>query len=39
MAKDNKFDVILGEGVIYANPRVDISDLVVEYLKKKSGRS
>ena len=39
VAKDNKFDMILSEGVIYANPRVDINDLVLEYLKKKSGRS
>ena len=39
VAKDNNFDVILGEGVIYANSRVDISGLVIEYLKKKNGRS
>jgi outer membrane protein len=36
VAKDNNYDVILGEGVIYATSKVDISDLVVEYLKKES---
>ncbi len=34
VAKDNKYDVILGEGVIYASKRVDISDQVIEHLKK-----
>ena len=36
VAKDNKFDVVLGEGVIFASPKVDISDMVIEYLKKGS---
>lgn len=34
VAKDNKYDVVLGEGVIFASPRVDISNLVIEHLKK-----
>ena len=34
VARDNKYDVVLSEGVIYASPRVDISSKVVEHLKK-----
>lgn len=34
IAKENKYDVILGEGVIFASPKVDISGLVIDYLKK-----
>ncbi|OGT65622.1 MAG: hypothetical protein A3I13_00835 [Gammaproteobacteria bacterium RIFCSPLOWO2_02_FULL_47_50] len=34
VAKDNNYDVVLSDGVIYASPKVDISDLVIEYLKK-----
>lgn len=37
VAKDNKYDVILSEGVIYASAKVDISGLVIDYLKKGSG--
>ncbi|MCZ6804669.1 MAG: OmpH family outer membrane protein [Proteobacteria bacterium] len=35
VAKDNNYDVVLSEGVIYASSRVDISELVIEYLKKE----
>ncbi len=35
VAKDNNYDVVLSDGVIYASPKVDISDLVIEYLKKQ----
>jgi outer membrane protein len=35
VAKDNKYDVVLSEGVIYASSKVDISGLVIEYLKKE----
>lgn len=35
VAVDNQYDVILSEGVIYASPKVDISNLVIEYLKKQ----
>lgn len=34
VARSNNFDVILGEGVIYASDKVDISNMVIEYLKK-----
>ncbi|MGH8468470.1 MAG: OmpH family outer membrane protein [Gammaproteobacteria bacterium] len=33
-AKEEGFDVIVGEGVIYANERVDVTSKVVERLKK-----
>ena len=34
VAKDNNYDVVLSDGVIYASPKVDISDMIIEYLKK-----
>ncbi len=34
VAKENNYDVVLSDGVIYASPKVDISELVIEYLKK-----
>ena len=37
VAKENNYDVILGEGVIYASTKVDISGLVIDYLKKDNG--
>ncbi len=37
IAKDNNYDVILGEGVIFASSKVDISGLVIDYLKKEVG--
>ena len=37
VAKDNNFDVILGEGVVFASPKVDISGMVIDYLKKEAG--
>ncbi len=33
LAKDEKFDLILGDGVIYASPKVDITDKVLKRLK------
>lgn len=39
VAKDNKYDVILSEGVIYASSKVDISGMVIDYLKKETGGS
>lgn len=33
IAKDQKFDLILGEGVIFASPKVDITDDVIKQLK------
>ena len=35
VAKTNNFDVVLSDGVIYASPKVDISNLVIEHLKKQ----
>ncbi len=35
VAKDLGYDIVLGEGVIYASKKVDISDQVIEYLKKQ----
>ena len=39
VAKDNNYDVVLSEGVLYASPKVDISTLVIEYLKKQGPTS
>lgn len=35
VAKDLGYDIVLGEGVIYASKKVDISDQVIEYLKNQ----
>lgn len=39
LAKEEKYDVILGQGVVYSSDKVDITDKVLERLKKefKSG--
>ncbi len=34
IAKDHRYDIIIGEGVIYASEKTDISHLVIDYLKK-----
>lgn len=34
IAQEQKFDLVLGEGVIFASKAVDITDLVIERLKK-----
>ncbi len=34
VANDEKYDVILSEGVIYASSKADISDLILEYLSE-----
>ena len=41
VAKDNNYDVVLSsEGtVIYASPKADMSNLVIEHLKKQNGGS
>lgn len=36
VAKANNYDVVLSDGVIYASSKVDISNLVIEYLKKQT---
>lgn len=35
VAKANDYDLVLFDGVAYASDKVDISDLVISYLKKK----
>jgi outer membrane protein len=35
LAKEQKIDLILSEGLVYSNPRIDISDLVIERLKEE----
>ena len=32
VAEDNKYDLVLSEGVLYASPKVDMTGLVIEYL-------
>jgi len=39
VAKDNNYDIVLSDGVLFASPKVDISNLVIEYLKKQSSSS
>lgn len=36
LAEEQKYDVVLGEGVIFASKGVDITDLVIERLKKNT---
>ena len=38
VAKGNKFDMILSEGVIFASGKVDISQIVIDHLNKKNGK-
>nr|WP_207168390.1 OmpH family outer membrane protein [Thiocystis violacea] len=33
LAKEQKIDLIISDGLVYSNPRIDISDLVIERLK------
>lgn len=36
VARENEFDMVLNEGVIYASPKMDISQLVIDQLKKEN---
>jgi outer membrane protein len=36
VAKQNGFDIVLTEGVIYASPKVDITAMVVDALRKRT---
>ncbi|MEX2524804.1 MAG: OmpH family outer membrane protein [Gammaproteobacteria bacterium] len=38
VAKQNNYDLVLSEGVIFASTRIDITDLVIEHLKKKNSQ-
>lgn len=35
LAKEQQIDLIISEGLVYSNPRIDISDLVIERLKRE----
>ncbi|WP_420825684.1 OmpH family outer membrane protein [Thiocystis minor] len=35
LAKEQKIDLIISEGLVYSDPRIDISDLVIERLKQE----
>ncbi|MHC8440950.1 MAG: OmpH/Skp family outer membrane protein [Candidatus Eutrophobiaceae bacterium] len=35
VADENKYDLVLSEGVIYAGTKVDMTKLVIDHLKKK----
>ena len=37
LAKEQGIDLVITEGLVYYSPRVDISDLVIERLKRESG--
>ncbi len=37
VAKENNFDLVLSDGVIFASPKVDITQLVIDHLDKTSG--
>ena len=37
VARDNNFDLVLSEGIIFASPKIDMTDLVVQYLNKQAG--
>ena len=39
IAKEEKFDLILDAGVVYASEKVNITKLIIEYLKKENGGS
>ena len=34
LSKDQAFDLVLGNGVMFASPKVDVTDQVIERLKK-----
>ncbi len=36
VAEDNEYDLVLSEGVLYASPKIDMSGLVIDYLKKEN---
>jgi outer membrane protein len=36
VARDNKFDLVMSEGVIFASTRVDMTDMVIKYLSDQA---
>lgn len=39
VARDGKYDLVLSDGVVYAGQELDISDQVLELLKKNQGKA
>jgi len=37
VARDNNFDLVISEGIIFASPKIDMTDLVIEYLTRQAG--
>lgn len=38
VARDNNYDVVLSEGVIFASPKIDMTNLVIDYLGKQAAK-
>lgn len=39
VAKQNNYDLVLGDGVLFGTPKVDMTPLVIDYLKKMASAS
>lgn len=37
VAAESKYDLVLGEGIVYSSPELDMSDMVIEFLKREYG--
>jgi outer membrane protein len=37
VARDNNFDLVLSEGIIFASAKIDMTDLVIQYLTRQAG--
>jgi len=37
VARDNNFDLVLSEGIIFASAKIDMTDLVIQYLTNQAG--
>ena len=35
VAKQNNFDLVLSDGVVFASTKIDMTDLVIDYMKKQ----
>lgn len=38
VAKENSFDLVLSDGVIFASPKIDMTDLVLQHLNKTAAK-
>jgi outer membrane protein len=38
VAKENSFDLVLSDGVIFASPKIDMTDLVLQHLNKNAAK-